>query len=75
MNQEIFAHNVRILRMASKITAQDLSLELNLSLNRISAIEGNPKVHINEDEIAAISAHFNHTIEDLTTKKAKICFE
>lgn len=75
MNQEVFAHNLRLLRMSARITAQDLSMDLNLSMHRISAIEGSAKVHVKAEEIEAIAAYFEISVETITTIKAKIVFE
>ncbi len=75
MNQEVFAHNLRLLRMSARITAQELSNNLNLSLHRISALEGNAKVHVKEEEIEAIAAYFEVPVETITTIRAKIVFE
>lgn len=75
MNKELFIHNLRLLRSESGKKAQELSFDLNLNYHRISDIETNPKVHINEDEVAAIAEYFGFSVETITTKKAKIVFE
>lgn len=75
MSNDLFVHNMRLLRLERRLSAQQLSFLLNFSLNRVTDLENSHKTKITIEEMKAVADYFEVSVEDITLKKATITFK
>ena len=73
---EVFAYNLRLLRAARGISADNLAKELGFKKqSRLSDLEYRRSAVPKIQELEAIGKYFGVTIDELLYKKGKISFE